>query len=320
MKDLISIIVPVYNVEKYVEKCLISIINQTYKNIEIIIVNDGSVDNSKKICESLKKKDKRIKLYNIKNIGLSGARNYGIEKSKGKYISFIDSDDYIDNNMIETLYNNLIKEKADISCCSFYEVFKDEIIKKNEEEKYYVMNKKQAIKKTFLDRGLDVYTWNKLYKKELFDNIKFPLGKKSQDRFVMYEIFDNTNKIVYDSICLYYYVQRNNSAANNLKNVNTDSIEASLNAISYLRKYRDIKPLAIKEYLQTRLRVYKKIVYYNGKDDIKIRKDLIREFKNYSNIKYTNKEKLELLLFKYFPNTYRLIGKKYYDKKYRKMI
>ena len=320
MKDLISIIIPVYNVENYVERCLESVLNQTYTNLEIIIIDDGSTDKSSKICEKYKKKDKRIKLSKISNKGTSYARNYAIKKAKGKYINFIDSDDYIESNMIEILYNNLKKEKADISCCSFYEVFKDEIKPKNQDINYYVMNNREAIKKTFLDRGLDVYTWNKLYDKKLFKNIEFPLGKKSQDRFIMYEIFDNAKKIVYESRCLYYYIQRDNSAANSLKNVNTDSIEACLNAVSYLRKYRDIRPLAVKEYLQTRLRVYKKIIYFKGQDDIKIRKDLKREFKNYSNIKYTPKEKIELFLFKYMPNTYRLIGKIYYKNKYKKMV
>lgn len=318
MDDLISIIIPVYNVEKYLDKCLDTVINQTYKNIEIIIVNDGSTDNSLDICNKYKNLDNRVKVFSIKNSGASQARNYALKKAKGKYLAFVDSDDYIDLDMIELLYNNMIKEKADLSCCSFYEVFKDDIKKKTEEDKVYIMNNKKTIEKSFLDEGLSVYLWNKLYKRELFKNIELPVGKSSQERFVMYEIFDKAKRVVYQSICKYYYIQRKNSTAHNLVKVNTDSIEASLNAVNYLKKYKDIRPLAVKEYLLTRLRCYKKLVYYNKKIDKRIRKNLIRELNKY-NIDYSLKEKIEIILLKYFPHIYKIIGKIYYNRKYRKM-
>lgn len=319
MNDLISVIVPVYNVEDYLDRCIDSIIKQTYKNIEIIIVDDGSTDKSKNICEKYKKKDKRIKLYKTTNKGSSYARNYAIKKSKGKYLAFVDSDDYIENNMIEILYNNLIKEKADISCCTFYEVYKNKIIKKINNENYYVMNNIETIKKSFLDDGLSVYLWNKLYKRELFNGIELPVGKRSQERFVMYEIFDKVKKVVYETKCLYYYTQRKISVSNNLDNVNTDSIEACLNAVNYLKKYRSLRDIVIKDYLNTRLRCYKRLLYAN-KEDKKIKKDYLREVKNYNNIKYTNKEKLELFLFKYTPSIYKIINKTYYNNKYKNMF
>lgn len=117
--DLISIIVPVYNVEKYLEHCLNSIINQTYKNLEIILVNDGSTDNSLEICESFKQKDSRIKIITKGNGGLSSARNEGLKIAKGNYISFVDSDDWIDADFIKALYNNLISTDSDMSTCEF---------------------------------------------------------------------------------------------------------------------------------------------------------------------------------------------------------
>ena len=238
MNDLISIIVPVYNVEDYLDKCINSIINQTYTNIEIIIINDGSTDNSYEICKSYK--DKRIKLYSIKNKGLSGARNYGISKSKGKYLAFVDSDDYIEKDYIEVLYNNLIKEDADLSCCSLYEVFKNEIKNKSKKDKYYVMNSYETIEKTFTDEGLNVYVWNKLYKKELFKNIKFPVNKNSEEIYVMYEIISLCEKVVYESIPKYYYVQRKNSIVNDTNKINIDAIEASLHAIDYLNNNKAV--------------------------------------------------------------------------------
>ena len=123
-QDLISIVVPIYNVEKYLEKCINSIIIQTYKNIEIILVNDGSTDSSGKICDIYLKIDKRIKVVHKKNGGLSDARNVGIENAKGKYIAFIDSDDFLDSDFIEILYNLIIEYNADVSCCKCNVIYK----------------------------------------------------------------------------------------------------------------------------------------------------------------------------------------------------
>ena len=117
MNELISVIVPIYNVEKYLERCLDSIIKQTYKNLDIILVDDGSIDNSTKICDEYVKKDSRIKVIHKENGGLSDARNVGIDNSDGKYICFIDSDDYIELDMIENLYDGIVKNNANICCC-----------------------------------------------------------------------------------------------------------------------------------------------------------------------------------------------------------
>ena len=116
--ELISIVVPVYNVEKYIEKCVNSITNQVYNNLEIILVNDGSTDNSGKLCDSLSKLDDRIKVYHKENGGLSDARNYGVERANGKYIGFVDSDDFIDSDMYKTLYDVIKRENADVAECN----------------------------------------------------------------------------------------------------------------------------------------------------------------------------------------------------------
>ena len=118
--DLISVIIPIYNVEQYLKECLESVINQTYRNLEIILVDDGSKDKSGKICDEYKNKDERIKVVHKENGGLSDARNAGMKIATGKYIQFIDSDDFIDKDMIETLYNLIIENEADISMCSNY--------------------------------------------------------------------------------------------------------------------------------------------------------------------------------------------------------
>ena len=143
-QDLISIVVPIYNVEKYLEKCINSIIIQTYKNIEIILVNDGSTDSSGKICDIYLKKDKRIKVIHKKNGGLSDARNVGIENAKGKYIAFIDSDDFIDSDFIEILYNLIIEYNADVSCCKCNVIYKKNK-KQQVEEKINIFTNYEAI-------------------------------------------------------------------------------------------------------------------------------------------------------------------------------
>ena len=214
-EDLISIIIPVYNTDKYLKKCIDSIISQTYKNIEIILVNDGSTDNSKKICEEYVKKDKRIKLLNKENGGQGSAKNTGIQHATGKYIGFVDSDDYIDEDMYEVLYNLCIKNHADISMIAFNKVIDGKIVKTIDfNEKTMVLDRFNAMKELLLDYEIKSYNWNKLYKKELFEETKFSEDLKYEDIEINAKLFTKINKLVYKKIPKYYYVQRNNSTVN----------------------------------------------------------------------------------------------------------
>lgn len=210
---LVSIVVPIYNVEKYIKKCVSSIIKQTYKNIEIILVNDGSTDSCYEICNEYLKVDKRIKVIHKKNGGLSDARNVGIINSKGKYITFIDSDDYVDNNYIDLLYTSIIKNDADISIVS-HRVFYDtkQIDKSTGEE--FCANSKEILEKILYDDGIDLSSWGKLYKIELFKNIKFPVGRLYEDSATTYKLVDLSKKISVCSKPVYNYVIRNNSISN----------------------------------------------------------------------------------------------------------
>lgn len=179
MKELISVIIPVYNVEKYLNKSIESVIKQTYKELEIILVDDGSTDSSGKICDEFAQKDDRIKVIHKKNGGLSDARNAGISEAKGKYLGFIDSDDYIDKNFYEILYNVLKKYNSDISICKHRETYTDyEENTSKLEIKEQVFNTEQALKELLLFGEVNNYAWNKLYKKELFNEINYPVGKK----------------------------------------------------------------------------------------------------------------------------------------------
>ena len=217
--EKISIIVPIYNVEKYLEKCIKSILSQTYKNLEIILVDDGSPDKCGMICDKYKEIDDRIIVIHQENKGLSGARNTGLKNANGKYVCFIDSDDYINEHMIETLYENLIKTGSDISICDFFQVKENENIKiKKIENAVKIMNKQECLKKLLYHKyKLDIVTWNKLYKQELFNNIEFPEGKIYEDFATIPFLIDNSNKICCTKQKLYFYVQRNGSINNKSK-------------------------------------------------------------------------------------------------------
>lgn len=213
---LISIIIPAYNVEKYISKCINSILNQTYKNLEIIIINDGSIDNTKSICEGYK--DDRIKIINTLNGGVSKARNIGFDNVKGDLITFIDPDDYVDSDYISLLYNNLIEENADISITSHKIVTPKKTYNKYSYSKY-VSDSKNILDKLLYDEGIDTSLWAKLYKKELFDNVRCPEGKIFEDTSVTYKLISKAKKIVVDLKPTYNYVIRPKSITNEFFNI-----------------------------------------------------------------------------------------------------
>lgn len=215
-KDLISVIVPVYKVEKYLEKCIESIIKQTYTNLQIILVDDGSPDNCGKICDEYAKKDSRIEVIHKINGGLSDARNVGINRANGRYIGFVDSDDYIKEDMYEKLINLIKEYDADISICNLYDVIDGNECIRNKENGIREYSRIDILKEILLDKNIQSYAWNKLYKKELFDEIKYPIGKKYEDIGTTFYLFEKCNKIVVTSEPEYYYLKRADSLVNNV--------------------------------------------------------------------------------------------------------
>lgn len=212
-EKLISIIVPVYKVEKYIRKCINSIINQTYKNIEVILVDDGSPDECGKICDEYKEKDNRIKVIHKKNGGLSDARNAGLDICNGEFVCFIDSDDYVLENYIEYLYMILKENNANISCCNFEYIYDNKIVKefKNDKEKIHNYDKINALMELLYQKNIDTSMWAKLFDIKLFDNIRFPYGKIYEDFAVFYKLLLKTNKLVYSNQKKYLYLQREES-------------------------------------------------------------------------------------------------------------
>lgn len=243
-EELISVIVPIFKVEKYLKKCIDSILNQTYKNMEIILVDDGSPDNCPYICDNYAKKDSRIKVIHKINGGISDTRNEGLKRATGKWVTFIDSDDYIDKNMIDTLYKLAIENEADISIIDFIKIDETSNIIQNKDckNKTRIFNSKTAIIELFNDNSFGNYMWNKLYKKELFEDIKFPIGKTMEDLAVMYQLFYKSKNIVYNNKQMYFYVQRKNSILHRReKSLINNRFELSLEKYNFLKsKYPDM--------------------------------------------------------------------------------
>ena len=211
MQEKISIIVPVYNVENYLERCVESILKQTYTNFELLLINDGSTDQSGDLCDQLALRDQRIRVIHKENGGLSAARNTGIDHASSDLIGFIDSDDYIDEDMYETLYRQLRESNADLSMCGHYDVYKQIPEKQVSEIKTWNLSSEEAIKMVMEAKVLSVTAVNKLYKKELFNHLKFEVGKIAEDAFIMIRLLDQCQKVVATNEKKYYYVHRENS-------------------------------------------------------------------------------------------------------------
>ncbi len=214
MDELVSVIVPIYNVEKYLPKCVDSIISQKYTNLEIILVDDGSPDKSGDIADQYAKKDERIHVIHKKNGGLSDARNAGIDAALGEYLVFIDSDDYIHPEMISRMMDAVKKTSSDMAVCAVRNVRENETVPV-EIEKDTITVIQDMDKRTeyfFEDKYVEfTVAWNKLYPASYFREVRYPYGKIHEDEFTTWKIFEMAERIVYIEAPLYYYVQRDDS-------------------------------------------------------------------------------------------------------------
>ncbi|WP_251454424.1 glycosyltransferase family 2 protein [Veillonella intestinalis] len=200
----ISVIVPVYKVEQYLNECIDSILNQTYKDLEIILVDDGSPDNCGKICDEYVKKDSRIKVIHKKNGGLSDARNVGIDVATGDILGFVDSDDYIDPNMFEDMITYMAVNNLDVVCADTFIVRGSHTRFRPRYGKDLIYDEGQAINE-ILNGKLDNATWNKIYKRKVIGNIRFPVGRKYEDVATIYKYIYNAKRVGYISKPFYYY-------------------------------------------------------------------------------------------------------------------
>lgn len=246
MEKLISVVLPIYNVEDYLEKCMDSVLNQTYSNIEIILVDDGSPDSCPKMCDEYVKKDKRVKVVHKENGGLSDARNAGIKASNGEYITFIDSDDYVDKDYIEFLYNTIKKENADIAIGAHRVLYDSGKIIEKATHENSILKPKKVLERILYDDGIDLSAWGKLYKISLFEDIKFPKGRLFEDSATTYMLVDKSKKIAINSESKYNYIIRKDSISNaKFSPKKMDLITSTREMSEYIKnKYPDLENAA----------------------------------------------------------------------------
>ena len=303
---LISVIIPVYNVENYISRCLTSVVKQTYTNLEIILVNDGSTDNSEMICKKFEKDDLRIHYIKQSNMGLSAARNTGIKNANGKYLIFIDSDDYVNVHFVEDLYSAVVNSNADVAVCDF---------KKVDDRSEDIYNKEISIVEKFDDYKFDnlyndkstvtTVAWNKIYKKEIFDNIRYPNGRIHEDEYVITYILEQINSIAYSSSKYYYYYQRPNSITGSYSMKRLDILEALKERVQFFEKknLKWLKSRALYDYYY-QLCYQKKMMslYFSTEKDLIQKLDILIkniEKQFFRNIYINPFRKLKILLLFY---------------------
>ncbi|MBD8016999.1 glycosyltransferase family 2 protein [Kaistella pullorum] len=304
-QETISVIVPVYNVEKYLVRCLQSILNQTYSNIEVILINDGSTDGSLIICQEFAIVDERIVVINKSNGGSSSARNAGLALATGDYISFVDSDDYISPQMLEILLNNLRFENADISECGVYHTSTK--IAKMTSNKIYTVDKESWLLNVI--EKSEYAVWRRLYKKEILENKKFKVGFIYEDVFFLYDILDRINKIVKTSEKLYFYCDENSSIMrSDFSEKNINVIVASKYQYDFVTTSRfknNIKVMVGGIYKSDLANTFCNLSYYPNYDrNKKVRKIIRKELNTlpYSGILTFLIRKLPVRLSSYFIN------------------
>ena len=211
MKDLISVIVPIYKVELYLNRCIKSIVDQSYKNLEIILVDDGSPDNCPQICDEWAKKDPRIVVIHQENAGLSAARNSGINIAKGDYMAFVDSDDFIDSNMYEELLKCLKNSPYKMSVCYFSRTYDDFAVPYNKETDIKNYDVNETLDDFFNCKNIGSAVWDKLFERDLFENIRFPVGETNEDFPLFIPLVALSGGITHCGKKLYNYRMRKES-------------------------------------------------------------------------------------------------------------
>ena len=305
MDSLISVIVPVYNVEPYLVQCIESIQNQSHHNLDIILIDDGSKDNCGKICDEFAAKDSRIRIIHQINAGLSAARNAGLDIAIGQYIAFVDSDDFISTNMYEILLEKLITAEADMAICSFSKVDIDgNPTKINSPIKDEIFVGLDVFQKLHIRDYWHYETvWCRLYKKEIFHSLRFPEKKINEDVFVTYDIYKNAKKVVTIQTPLYFYRDVQNSIMHNKPTVrNLDGIEAAYR--SFIRCEKEHKELMPSMYCLAmhQLNRFRGITYTNRQECL--RKKEVKKMIRYMYFKVAEKKNIKNAFQALFPECY----------------
>lgn len=298
----ISLVVPVYNVGKYLEHCIISILNQDYENWELILIDDGSQDESGNLCDLFVKKDSRIKVIHQKNQGQAAARNRGIEFAKGNYISFIDSDDSIKPMFLSTLLQTSKSRNCDIVACGINFVY-SKMSESNSSNEIFEKTPDEALFDLFSDKYFRFEVWNKLYKREIFENLRFKEGQLHEEVYLTPRAIILANKLAYVDLPLYNYLvsrEGNTNSSFNLKRlVLIDEFKSLITYLSENRK-ADIANIAQVCYMSHMLSLYK--IAYRKNVSIEIRDKILNEIwilsKQMTDSPYRYEVSLKLIVFR----------------------
>lgn len=315
MNKKVSIIIPAYNAERYIEECLLSIISQTYLNLEIIIVNDGSEDKTVDIVKRLKKKDNRIIIINQKNSGVSIARNNGFKNSTGEYIIFVDADDILENNMVQTLVINIEENDADIAICGFKKIFsngKEENPKILKTKK--IFNTIEALQVFFEGKYFGISLWDKILKRDLAEKISFEENRKiNEDKYYLFNAILNSRKVFVYNEGLYHYMQRDFSVSKKKFGINNlDILYFSKKILEDINnRYPELNNYAIENYICDNIYVYRNIArnYKKGDYLFKYLETIKNNLKKYKNFKKQKKKyhQFEFYMICNMETVYRLI-------------
>ena len=233
----ISVIIPVYNVEDYLTECVDSVLNQTYKNYEILLIDDGSTDKSSQICDAYSEKNNKINVIHTENKGLSAARNLGTEKAKGEYVFYLDSDDYVENNVLERMIKIVEQDNVDIVCGNFMYTYSDRtVIAIKEEKEYEVLDTYSAMEQLVKGEKIQNFAWGKLIKKEIAQNHKFPVGKLFEDMYWTHYVIDQAEKVAIDYKSFVYYRQRDNSISYSFNIKSLDQLDGMMQRKEFIEK------------------------------------------------------------------------------------
>ncbi|WEV67736.1 glycosyltransferase [Bifidobacterium sp. ESL0769] len=314
-KPLISVIIPVYNVKSYLASCIQSVREQTYRHLEIIIVDDGSTDGSGELCDLLALQDSRIKVVHKTNGGLASARNAGLDIAHGEYFGFVDSDDTITSQMYEFLLKAAEKDDCPLSVCQFRYVFPDgKTMVKTKDAQSCVFDFNQAIIEMNIYRYFDMSACTKLFRADLFSDLRFPVGKLSEDFFVMPQVLDKARRISFIAEACYNYYQRSGSISRG-KTANYDFEEAARKQLEFLEaKHPDMAMVGHVAYASSVLTEYDQCIT----NHLKCEKERVRHFKRVvrSNMRFVMQssyaspsKKLQIVIFVFSLPLYRLAFK-----------
>ncbi|MCM1236994.1 MAG: glycosyltransferase family 2 protein [Ruminococcus flavefaciens] len=256
-ENLVSVLIPIYNCRKYVRRAVNSVLIQSYTNFELLLIDDGSTDGTSEICDHLKTMDARICVYHKENGGLADARNYGIEKSKGKYICFLDADDEYKEKYIEILFELCEKNKTQMSVCGYISKFEngdtiDSLVYKTDR----VLDHSEAMREFAMNRYLTAHSWTKMYRAELIKKVKYPKGKAYEDIYVMPELLDECGNIAFSNKHLIYYNQIDGSITHS-RNIRhgLDAFDATIKKFIHYKEMPGLYSYLIKEPLEIAIRL-----------------------------------------------------------------